>query len=225
MDSRAMDVLVFDGFMVRKGEKELTEDVLLKLNKYVMDKTGYNITFVEKSIDNILDLSIYPEPIQNMKQSITYYKDKEVFEKTHLKITHPPLYITQFEDGTMNYQSRAEITDSYLEKKSTIENDKGEVEKVSFMSKWVQDEHIRKYEKMVFLPPPCEYDNRYYNTWTEFRQEKVKLPDNFNMETNDYIKQYKQFVYNLFNGVEEYINYEQNITNKITEIFKLNNII
>ncbi len=30
-----VDVLVFDGFMVRKGEKELTEDVLLKLNKYV----------------------------------------------------------------------------------------------------------------------------------------------------------------------------------------------
>ena len=112
-----VDVLVFDGFMVRKGEKELTEDVLLKLNKYILDKTGYNITFVEKSIDNILDLSTYPEPIQNMKQSITYYKDKEVFEKNHLKITHPPLYITQFEDGTMNYQSRAEITDSYLEKK------------------------------------------------------------------------------------------------------------
>lgn len=202
-----VDVLVFDGFMVRKGEKELTEDVLLKLNKYILDKTGYNITFVEKSIDNILDLSTYPEPIQNMKLSVSYYKDKEEFEKTHLKITHPPLYITQFEDGTMNYQSRAEITDSYLEKKSTIENDKGEVEKVSFMGRWVQDEYIRKYEKMVFLPPPCEYDNRYYNTWTDFRQEKVKLPDNFNMETNDYIKQYKQFIHNLFNGVEEYINY------------------
>jgi hypothetical protein len=94
-----------------------------------------------------------------------------------------------------------------LKKKSTIENDKGEVDKVSFLSKWVQDKHIRKHEKMVFLPPPCEYDSRYYRTWIEFRHEKVKLPDNFNIETNDYIKQDKQFIYNLFNGIEEYINY------------------
>ena len=44
-----VDVLVFDGCMVRKDEnKEITDELLNRLSVYICEKTGYKIEFVEK---------------------------------------------------------------------------------------------------------------------------------------------------------------------------------
>ena len=46
-----VDVLVFDGCMVRKeDDKEITESLLSGLGGYVLEKTGYKIEFVEKKL-------------------------------------------------------------------------------------------------------------------------------------------------------------------------------
>ena len=42
-----VDVLVFDGCMVRKKDKEITEELLSRLSDYVYDKTKYKIKFVK----------------------------------------------------------------------------------------------------------------------------------------------------------------------------------
>ena len=47
-----VDVLVFDGCMVRKDEnKEITDELLNRLSVYICEKTGYKIEFVEKDLD------------------------------------------------------------------------------------------------------------------------------------------------------------------------------
>ena len=114
-----VDVLVFDGFMVRKEEgKIITEKILDELNLYIKEQTGYNIKFVEKSLENTIDLSKYIEPLYDTPEPITYFKDKEEFEKTHLKIIHPLMYLTLLEDGSIDYQTEDKIKGSYKHKKN-----------------------------------------------------------------------------------------------------------
>ena len=57
------------------------------------------------------------EPVMEASQSISgiwratdfaeVEKDKEDFEKTHLKITHPSLYLTMMDDDTFDIQCEA----------------------------------------------------------------------------------------------------------------------
>ncbi len=203
-----VDVLIFDGFMVRmEPEKILTSEILDNLNQYVQKTTGYNISFTEKSLDHLVDLTKYPDPLTEKRNEVSYFKDKEEFEKTHLKIIHPPLYITSMDDGTTEYQTEDKLIVSYKQKKTTYEDEKGNIIKGNFIKQWINDEHIKVYRKQVFVPPPTVYDKRDYNTWQDFKQESMSLPSDFNIETNPYIIQYKDFIYNLFNGVQEYIDF------------------
>lgn len=201
-----VDVLVFDGFMVRKDGKEISNDTLKNLQKYIKEKTDYNMEFVEKAMENTIDLSKYADPVDDVELSSTYYKDKEEFEKTHLKLTHPSQYLTIMDDGTKDTQCETKIRCSYRHLQSTIIENK-KVKNVKFIDLWLNDPNIRIYRKRVFTPKPLEYDRRDYNTWQDFKQESVSLPENFNMETNTYVQRYKEFIHNLFNGVPEYINF------------------
>ena len=88
-----VDVLVFDGCMIRKEENQITNDLLSGLSAYVYEKTKYKIEFVDKKSDDTIDLNLYDTPNNDIEATITYCKDKEEFEKSHLKIVHLPIYI------------------------------------------------------------------------------------------------------------------------------------
>ena len=202
-----VDVLVFDGFMLRKEEgKEINDEILLELKSYIKEKTKFDIEFVEKSLSNRIDLTEYMEPLLDEEPKVSYYKDKEEFEKTHLKIQHPLMYLTILDDGTIDYQTEEKIKGSYKTEKTTI-LEEGKVKKVPFINIWLTDEHIRKYQRMVFEPPPSRNLGNNYNTWRSFDIENVKTPDDFNVDTNVYVAKYKEFIYNLFDGNQEFINY------------------
>ena len=205
-----VDVLVFDGCMIRKEEdKEITDKLLNGLNVYVLEKTGYDIKFIEKELDTSIDLSVYESPKNDIEASITYYKDKEEFEKTHLKIIHPPIYISMIKDK-FELQSRDGLVQSYQDMKTIVKNEvngKEIISKTSFIKTWINDENIRKYDSMVFTPPPLKHDLRDYNTWQGFDNENKPLPSNFNIETNEYIIRFREYISNLVNGRENYVNY------------------
>ena len=46
----------------------------------------YDMQFIEKSMEQIIDLSKYGNPDLEIDEEITNYKDKELFEKTILKL-------------------------------------------------------------------------------------------------------------------------------------------
>ena len=50
-------VLIFDGFMVLKNIYDPTVEELEKLSKYVNKQTGYNVVYIHKPQDEIIDLS------------------------------------------------------------------------------------------------------------------------------------------------------------------------
>jgi hypothetical protein len=165
-----VDVLVFDGFMVRKN-KELG-DVLDLLKNYIKEKTDYNMEFVVKSMDDKIDLSPYALPVNSGVDTSTYLKDKEDFEKTHIKITHPALYITTIKDKSVDIQSEAALIASYRHMKTTVKNNKDEIIKTGFINLWINDENIKIYRSMVFIPNDYEHDKEDYNTWRGFDNEK-----------------------------------------------------
>jgi hypothetical protein len=96
----SVDVLVFDGFMVRKN-KPLTPEVLVNLQEHIKNKLSYNMEFVEKSMSDTIDLSKYPDPVDITNRETTYHRDKEEFEKTHVKIMYPPMFVTKDNDGVV----------------------------------------------------------------------------------------------------------------------------
>lgn len=204
-----VDVLVFDGMMVRKVKGLLiTQELLDEINKYVLENTGYDIKFVEKELDKSIDLSIY-ETITEVKIEDTYFKDKENFETNHFKTIHPPIYVSYVKEK-YELQSKDGLIQSYEHIKSYMTTEvrgQAKQEKVSFIKTWINDENIRKYDTLVFTPPPLKHDPSDYNTWLGFDNEKKPLPADFDVETNEYVLRFKEFIFNLVDGRENYINY------------------
>ena len=84
------------------------------------------------------------------------------------------MYLTILSDGSINYPTEEKIKGSYKHLKTTIlEN--GMIKRVPFILVWLNDEHIRTYQKIVFEPPPSNNINENYNTWRGFEIENVKL--------------------------------------------------
>lgn len=194
-----VDVLVFDGFMIRK-DKELTPEILPELKKYLKDKTDYDMNIVVKEMKDIIDLSKYNDPVEEVKET-TYNKDKEEFEKTHLKIIHPPIYLTNMKDGSVEFQNESNLLSSFRHLKTMVEGGQQ-----SFINKWINDENIRVYDRIIFVPSD-DYDTNYYNTWRGFNQEKEPLPENFDVNDNMYVDMFKEFMGNLLGNEEANVDY------------------
>ena len=75
--------------------------------------------------------------------------------KKHLKIVHPPIYISVFWDK-VDLQLRHSLIHSYQDKKAILKielNVKEKIEQTSFIKTWIHDENIRKYQTLLFAPP------------------------------------------------------------------------
>jgi hypothetical protein len=66
---------------------------------------------------------------------------------------------------------------------------------------------LKKYSNMVFTPPPLKHKLSSYNTCQGFDNEKKPLPLNFNVDSNEYVIRFREFISNLVNGREKYVNY------------------
>ena len=205
-----VDVLVFDGMMVRKGEEGITEELLNGLSEYVYEKTGYQMKFVEKELDTTINLDEYEDMVEVAETPVSYFKDKEDFEKTHFKIIHPPIYVS-YNKGKYELQTKEGFSQSYEHIKTFISAEtpcgKEKIQKVPFVKAWTGDENIRRYNSIVFTPPPLRSDPSDYNTWLGFENENKPLPPDFNIDTNEYILRFREFISNLVNDREIYINY------------------
>lgn len=200
-----VDALVFDGFMVRKI-KELSSDTLEELREYIKEKTDYDIVFVEKTMENSIDLKKFADPVDEEKTEITYFKDKEKFEKEHIKILHPSMFLTFMKNGFIDHQCESKIQSSYRHMKTTVLDEKNKVQTVSFISKWLNDPNIRLYNRKVFNPDIESTDKEDYNVWRGFHNENIPLTDDNDVRER-YVNQYRDFIYNLVGKNEDCMNY------------------
>lgn len=100
-----------------------------------------------------------------------YKSIKKIFEFDHCKILSPLCYIRVNEEGDINILSKKEIQDTYqnlyftvTEEIKTEESDliQKKSKKKKFITQWLNDEHIRTYEKMVY-DPSMNHNPNYFN--------------------------------------------------------------
>jgi len=180
-----VDVLVFDGLMVRNN-KELPN--LEELSSHIKTTLDYDIKFVEKPLINIFDFDKIPDEI---KEEATYPSMKEEFEKNHFKILYPPLYVLIDDKNNIITQSRTSIiqTNEHVRTKISKKNANGKdiIVETSFIDEWIRDPTIRYYDKLEFYPNRNDCPVNHYNLFKGFKAENYE-PINDKKKIEELIK-------------------------------------
>ena len=186
-----------------------------KLSKSNYDEDKVD-EWIEKNIDRVRDIGygwkyIYqtcikedaPEYYDKLTQS--YFNVKKDFEANHLKVIHPPfvVYIDDNKDNIIQPIPLCEKSYRHIQCYVKETNKKGEdvYKQKRFIERWLDDPQIRKYNKMVFKPPPLRVQTEEFNTWTDL--EILKTPYKPN---NNIIERFLEYTNNLFNN-QEVVNY------------------
>lgn len=184
-----IDCFIFDGFLIRiEDNKVVNQELLDNTSQYVYEKTSYNLKLVNKPFDDIINLNEFYENINNEQDKeqekineITYYKDKENFEKTHFKIMYPPSYVSIDNEGELYIQQTEKFHQSYSHISTKVlrgEGDKSYIDEVQFTKVWIYDKNIRVYDKADFYPNKLKCPNNVYNLYKGFKAEKYEPINN-----------------------------------------------
>jgi hypothetical protein len=127
-----VDVLVFDGCMVRKDESQpLTEKVLEECEQYVHQQLGIKIELVIKPMDEGINI-----PEDGLEAS--YEKMKKSFEEHNFKcIDKSSFYNTEY--NMVRMKTKSDLVASY--EHITFVSDDGKDE--CFIKKWLKDPTMR----------------------------------------------------------------------------------
>ena len=138
-----VDVLVFDGCMVRKEEKRpLTEDILRQCERYVHQLFGITIHLVIKPMNEGLE-------IPDSSGLASYEEVKQTFEAVNFKcIDKSCFYNTDY--NMVRVKTKSDLVASY--EHITFVNEDGKDE--CFIRNWLKDPTMRSYEFVECAPPP-----------------------------------------------------------------------
>lgn len=168
-----VDVLVFDGLMIRKNKELLNLNELSQNIKNVID---YDIQFIEKPLINIFNFDLIPSVITNEP---TYSIIKKEFELNHFKIIYPPIYVSIDDNNDIILQSKDSMSQSYEHITATKEmKDSKQLMDVVFIHSWFKDDYIRKYDKIDFYPNKNDCPANHYNLCKGFKAENYEPINN-----------------------------------------------
>lgn len=152
-----VDVLLFDGCMVRK-DPALTSELLNECSSFVYESTGYNMKLVTKPMDDVYEIPALEE--------LSYDKMKDAFEEHHFKCISESCFYTVTEDR-LRRCGKSDLITSY--EHLNFINDNGY--HVTFIKKWLADSDIRSYKYVECVPPPLVCSKDTYNLWSGFACE------------------------------------------------------
>lgn len=190
-NNRNVDVLMYDGCLVRKlpDETEFDMRLLIETEKAILDDTGHNVKLAVKPLESSIVFTKTKEQIEaeeRRKQMEEEYKTnnykacKETFELLNFKVNDPVCYC-EIIDGNVKIRSREKFIQRY-ENKKYIGKINGEFCELSFIEEWLKDSKIRTYKKLDIYPPPLECPPDEFNLWTGFAIERSFAPSSGNVE-------------------------------------------
>jgi hypothetical protein len=181
---------MFDGLMIygdyynEQGDAIINQATELINNKYknlnivitlkehnnsIVVPTDFEIPKLAPTIDEFV--------IQNGLQSKIYSTIKESFEIQHFKIINKSIFIKLFEDNSVSYMTKNELIVSYehINYAEVIMDKNGNciTTNKKFITEWVKDCDILKYEDVGIYPPPLKCPKNIYNLWNDFAGEKM----------------------------------------------------
>jgi hypothetical protein len=234
-------VLCFDGIMIPKDK--FYDELIPELEGHLFDKLGFYINIVKKEMNQDIiyklnevkeqkRLEIQESEIMNQEYKYfnsdylmnlkTYQEKKKYFEKFVCKIISPePCYIFSQEDKISSSRqtyiwSKNNILDAFQQFK--IEEDilidkNGKEKKQSFIKKWINDETLKSYNKLDFIPQNIiqneiqniENEQKIYNLFHGFNSI---VKTSYNMEKRkDILNIFKLLGRELCGGNDEYFDY------------------
>lgn len=175
-------VLAADGFMIPKDK--YTPSLLCELEHHIMEKTGFELTFVNKAMDmgflDILDSHLIVTnnaAVATDDDEFSFKRVVEEFEKTHCKIINKSCFIKQLDDSVVimnDKQLKVAYSHVFFNKKQ-LEGIRGVWvnSKTSFITEWISHNHpIRMYDDIGIFPVPTDCPTNIYNIWVPFAAEK-----------------------------------------------------
>jgi len=188
-------VLCADGLMIKKDK--YYKELLLELQQLIKYKFNFDLTLSQKIFkDYYKDEDIEKSIIDKKNKEInnennnpeSYENKKKEFEETHFKLLNPPGYCIIDKDDIMD---KGYIIRNF-DQKTLLHNynnkyyiDK-ENKKQKFIKEWLDDENIRTYKELNFLPKIENEENIYfnpkltYNTFINYRIENIEKDISYN---------------------------------------------
>lgn len=191
-NKRNVDVLIYDGCLVRKLPEEKSFDMrlLLETEKAILKDTGYNVKLAVKPLISSIKFTKTKEQIEaeerkkymeKQYETNNYDACKETFELHNFKVNDPVCFC-EIVDGEVKIRSREKLVQRYENKKYISKDENGEYCEMPFIDKWIKDSKIRTYKKMDIYPPPLECPPDEFNLWTGFAIEKSYAPSSGDVE-------------------------------------------
>jgi hypothetical protein len=134
----------------------------------------------------------------------TYASYKKEFELKNCKILEPPSIITIDREGTVIVNKIKDFKAREQHTQVIVKNKKEEWETKQFADMWLTDKTIRKYDKIVFSPPPIITKSYDFNTWEDFKIKEVVNTPTANDLVKGSLTQYRDYY-------AEYCEYAKNL--------------
>lgn len=172
----SVDVLVYDGLMIRKRtDARITEDLLIEMAHTVKEATGYTITIVEKPMTGF-DVPAPPTESKNIAEGITleaYQEMKERFEVNHFYF-EPTDRICKFTPATgklLQMGKEHAMTATCAE--WSFQTGATEVNTTAFLPLWLKDPKRRVITSIDMKPSD---DPKVFSTFNGFPFSTYEAP-------------------------------------------------
>ena len=214
--------LIFDGLLIRKYKVQDINKLMEELEICIKNITGFDMKLSCKEMNEDYCDILDQHQIEHEKIPNCYDTIKEEFEKNHFKLMNPISFATIEKDGSLILRKKGEFFDAYqnikyIKPKLTERGE--ELKEKCFLSDWFNDEKIRTYEKVDFLPR-IETSDNIYNSFKGFKIEN-KISTNKNI-SNSLIYDH---LYNLCGRDDKIFEYVLMVlSRKVKEPTKLTNI-
>ena len=221
-----LDFDIFDEAS-KKSTKYDASNNAKKLRQIKIKKTGYT----EKTLFKMLK-DDNPEAhkeylikfgglqMTEINQARTYESIKEKFEKSHFKIKRPIMFGEILTDGTLYLRSESDLITVYKNLMFEYINPKTlSITTAPFIGRWLQDETMRTYEKIDFLPMQ-EAPPNIYNTFTGYEAAKLPVIEGVNVEESLIFKHIQNLCDNNEHMFKYFINF---LSRKLRQPYNLTN--
>jgi hypothetical protein len=159
----SVDVLAYDGVMVRKGKNVIDEDVLRDVEAFIRTSTDYQITLVNKPFEYFEVTEEQKEDTEEVAPKVTkqdYERKKTMFEENHFYFSATNEIVEVSSEGTLNYEKIEHATIKYVA--FDFKHSNNMMDRTNFIKLWLNDASRRTVKKidmkpsedpLVFSPP------------------------------------------------------------------------
>jgi len=231
-----MPVLVyeFDGIKVLKENVDKypggVQALLLKLNQVTFQRTGFEMTWVEKPIEDFHDLSdilasmALEEPVEDshgddveneLLRNIPYQQWKAKHEQEWCKIKNNASFLRKCVDkdgGFVKFlpMSKESLKTAYQHEGRSFRTKKGVLVREIFVNLWLGDKNMRCYDDCDVLPPSLICPPNVLNMWVQSKYDNMPFEENDSTWNQAAIDAYLEHTHIMFKHDEVVINYALN---------------